>query len=242
MDKFLTNLFSRYGISLLIGAFVAVMLIWFIVHRMSAPGEQVSVVWGLVEYNTKPTERMETRNTLIPFTENKQIEATELSRGPVAVEISDDANEDPELILSELRGKHSLRLLTALESGKMINETPTGTYFYTLYAWFDNNEDYFQERVQGLKVSRYPTRSYNLEIHHSGDGEFYVVGFVSKTDAANVSRLTGTEKKNVILSATSSSGFPSMVRLPVLRILSSSDRNINLSKKESLCVLDIVLQ
>ena len=102
---------------------------------------------------------------------------------------------DLESELQGLRNRNSLRSLASLESGGKIGETQRGTYFFTLDSWLGIDNGIYEEEIQRFEISSFPGRLYELEIHHSTEGEFYLVGFVSKTHAAEISQLSGLNKK-----------------------------------------------
>lgn len=251
MNNILSNLFSKYGFSALIGTVIAVVIaviiVWIAAHNMSAPGEKVSVIWGLVEY-TKPSDDVDISDTIdiaelteeINFKPESQQIAQQMA--PIAIEIEHILGENIEDVLLELRRKYSLRPLTALESGISICETAPGTYFFTFDAWIGVEGDEFESDIQRFEVHRYLSSLFNLEFHNTSEGALYLIGFVSNTHVAEISELTGIERKSIILSSSWHSEFPNLVRLPVSRILISSYRRIDLSEQEHIGVLDLELQ
>lgn len=50
MDRLLADVVLRYGLRSLPFVVLAAAVVWGVTHRLAAPGQDVSVLWGLVKY------------------------------------------------------------------------------------------------------------------------------------------------------------------------------------------------
>lgn len=244
MKEIISNIYSKYGLGAVIGMLLAVIVIWAVAHNMSAPGGKVSVIWGLVEY-TKPLIKKGSTTAISMPKKTKVINVETLSasesKNTISIFFRNLTNNDFKRELQRLRNSNSLRPLSTLESGKIIGKTPRGTYFFTFYAFLSIDSGVFEDEIQRYRTRSTPNR-YVVEIHHSTEGKFYLVGFVSKTHAVEISQLSGLNKKKVTFSPIWHPEFSSLVRIPASRILASSDRELDMPEGKLLGVLDIELQ
>lgn len=244
MIELISRVFSKYGIGSLIGMLLAVLGIWAVVHSMSAPGEKISVIWGLVEY-TKPQVNLNKKILADKphkmATNNNDFMPEKIIKEPISIFSKNIKKNELKTELLNLRIKNSLRPLVPFESGKNISDTPRGTYFFSIFGFFGIESNNFLEKIQSYEVSSYPKFN-NIEIHHSGEGKFYFLGFVTKSHAAELSQLSGLNKKKVLLSSVWHSDFSTLVRLPAIRIVSSINRTLNMKENLSIEVLDLEIQ
>ena len=66
MDQFLSKLLDKYGlVRIVIAVLIGFIFLWALAHFTAAPGGNVSVLWGLVQYTKgKPTAQL---LRLVPF-------------------------------------------------------------------------------------------------------------------------------------------------------------------------------
>lgn len=248
MNDFLTTILKRYGVTGLLGGVMGVILIWVIAHSTAAPGTEVSIAWGLVAY-TKPESHIQNEESVSKKPNNNQLKQVDDSPSKV----SSGKKSLPKITLHQIhfeteptqsalrvnREKYNLRQLLPLESGRPIRETPSGSYFFSLLPWFNSDGPDVTADFLKYEVQRYSIQ-FKLEFQRSVEGELYMLGFASTSDSAHISTLGGVEK-SIMVTAQWHEQFKVLVRIPVSRIRSSSDRSVNLSEKETINILDLVV-
>ena len=255
MGDILTESLKKYGIKFVISAIVFAIAIWALAHWTAAPGNEISVLWGLVKYTKRLPEtsvgREKDAEKKIPQSPDKGTlpgkhvgEQKEEEKIPFYPAIYHDiSNEKAEGALSKLRTERKLRKLTAVESGKEIVTLPPGTYFYLLPSSITNTPKYntLLSNVKKSSAIRYQFYQKYYELHNTHEGTLYIIGFVSEIQATDISTLSGSEKK-VMFSAYPWGQMTSLVSLPIERIKESTTRSINISQDKDLRVLDIIVQ
>ena len=253
MSDVFTEAFKKYGIKAIILSIVFAIVIWGFAHWTAAPGSEISVLWGLAKYTTRlPEPSVEkpsfpvAAKTEIDHSENRQKEGKKFS--PELPQIyptiyHNISNEKVESTLSNLRSDRKLRELTAIESGKKIQNLPAGTYFYLSPFRITNNPKYetLLYEVKQSSATRYQFHQRYYELHNMREGGLHIIGFVSEIQATDISELSGNERQ-AVFSPYPWEQMTSLVSLPINRIKESQDRSINISKDKELTVLDIVVE
>jgi len=174
-------------------------------------------------------------------------------------EISDSVHHStsPEIILNiiaesldsvrlELRDASRLRELLPLEDGKSISETPIGTFFFVSSIDMDFSKDEFEDFLNRECIERileYPFSTFStFEIHYINDRQIYILGFVSVTDAAMISKLNGSDRKKIILSPKPLNGINNLVKLPLNNIIEVDSRRITDNNLDNIYILDVEVQ
>lgn len=140
-----------------------------------------------------------------------------------------------------LRLKRQLRELTLLETGKSMSNVPSGTYqFSHAYAL----------RTERLANRDFPVRNSLprlrnwgcFEFHRTLEGNDFLVGFASETDAANVATLNGQDLVKIVLFPEPNRGPMTMLSIPVDRIVTTRERSLLEGTSEEVCVIDLVVR
>lgn len=146
-------------------------------------------------------------------------------------------------VVQSLRASRQLRALSPLESGKSIETTPAGTFFFVyagyLSKFYGANEQVY--RNPGIVNSVRRTGS-DFEIHKISEAQVEIMAFVSNDAAQSVSRLDGNLKKEITLSPSPWSGSTTIILIPYDRIQAAKTRDIDVDEKTSMNVLDVTLQ
>lgn len=56
MDNIMTELMRRYGMWVIPALLVAGATVWFVAHYQAEPGDEVSILWGMVEYTKSKSQ------------------------------------------------------------------------------------------------------------------------------------------------------------------------------------------
>lgn len=246
MDQFLARLLDKYGlfrtiIAILIGFFS----LWGLAHFTAAPGGNVSVLWGLVEY-TKNKSDADNLVTKPQVTDRKQKnEASSSAASPVSpkniTSVQGVTKENVEKILGSLRSQHQLRALETLESGRVVDKTPKGTYFFVSIYFMETSNSSMSETISKSVVNRFRNLPSDLEIHYPHNDSPIVVGFTSESDAVRLAS-PSNEIQNTTLAAVPWGPMTSLVSVPTDRIFSSKSREIAPSEDKVIKVLDIEIK
>jgi hypothetical protein len=247
MDQFLSKLLDKYGLArIIIAVLIGFIVLWALAHLAAAPGGNVSVLWGLVQY-TKSKSDTSTVTHSTPDAERTKQQQTlsqhqEMSRGPA--EIPDDLGvihgitpKTSDQTLKSLRAKRQLRPLEALESGRSVAETPRGTYFFIFYFALGAARGKMVEELGAQVVSRFTSSNAYFEIHLLKVGSPIILGFTAESDAVRVGSPT-PEIRKVSIAPLPWEKMTSLLSLPADRIVTAKTRTLSLSKKESIYILD----
>jgi len=252
MSDLLTKLYTRFGMIVIIGAFLIVVLIWYFVHLMSPPGERISVLWGLVEYTKQPREptnnnaiqnkvkKIDEKKTVMD--EKKTVMKDVITNlPPTTLKIINGVKEDssPSVILRE---QDNLRQLTALESDRPISKTPYGTHFYVFAGYLELKKGEKISELLNSPVNRFAQTNSYFEFHYKQNGEIELIGYGSESEMSKVGYLDGSTQHSISLSPIPHANATSMMRVPITRILSASYRDIELSETKRIGILDLLLQ
>jgi len=173
---------------------------------------------------------------------NDLIEDLTPLKEPTSIEIFENYETFNGDYIEEIRKKNKLRPLTTFESGKKITEMPSGTYFFTLIGWISNDSDNFHKYFPDYGVQKFGGPYGMIEIQRRNDNKFYLIGFTNKSQASNISYLNGRETVKVLLSPLFQKDLPTLVQIPVSRIISAEDRDIEITPEDKIMVLDIELK
>ncbi len=56
MDNIITELMRRYGIWAILALLVVGTTVWFVAHYQAEPGDELSILWGMVEYTKSKSQ------------------------------------------------------------------------------------------------------------------------------------------------------------------------------------------
>lgn len=265
-----SEIFKKYGTLAVALAFLAASLIWLFAHWAASPGAEVSVLWGLVKYTkpagdihliSSPNEgtklpTAKTNTSVAPsissHNDSAKLPAAKANTSvvpsadssdltPMTIELKDRiTSKDYEKVMVKLRETHKLRELTALESGKVISEIPSGTFFFLYFAYITSSS---YQSAKANMLSRdgerfRSDRSY-IEVHSISRDSIYIIGFLTESDAAQISVLSGKMPHTVVVTPIPWGSMTTLVSLPLDRIISSGSRIIQASKDVSVPILDI---
>jgi hypothetical protein len=247
-----SEIFKKYGaLAIMVALFVA-FSIWGLAHIAASPGTEVSVLWGLAKY-TKPTN-VQTANYHSSATQqqNKKEETAFKKEEPaskkeqvsdllpIALEIQNNlSTKNYQKAIVAFRTAHKIRELNALESGKPASELPSGTYFFASVVYLEgrSNEDLKKHILVG-SVDRFRSKA-TFEIHSLTGNGMHVVGFISESEVARISHLSGITSQEIVLAPFLWGSMTSLVSIPIDRIESSKYRNIQISNDEERMVIDL---
>lgn len=247
MDQFLSKLLDKYGLArIVIAVLVGFTVLWAIAHFTTAPGGNVSVLWGLTQY-TKSKPDTSTVTHTSPGAEpakqqQKPSKHQEISREPA--EIPDDVvvihgitERTSDQTIKSLRGKRKVRPLEALESGRSMAVTPRGTYFFIFYSALRAPQDNLVEKLDALTVERFGEFNAYFEIHFLKVGSPIIIGFASESDAIRVGS-PAPEIQKISIAPVPWEKMTSLLSLPADRVVMAEPRTIALSEREKIYILD----
>lgn len=237
-----SDLLKRYGGAAVILAVILALAIWALAHFASAPGTQVKILWGLVEYTTPSSSiaKVPTVASADPEPANAQP-----SPGLVKLEVSHGLTSDGYFkMIKALRSRHVLRELRPIESDRPIEKTPPGTYFFVLGPWLVKSPDSMRsENLLDNRTSRLQSSSWSyFEVHHRSTGQFLLLAFLSELDGDRVRTLTGDREFQVIIAPRPWGTFSTLVELPFERIVASKKRSLEIEETKHLVVLDATVR
>lgn len=245
MSDVASEIFKKYGVMAIIAALLLAFSIWGLAHIAASPGTEVSVLWGLVKY-TKPAN-FQTANSYSSATQpqSKKSETAPKKEQvsvlpPIALEIQNNlSKKDSQKAIVALRTARKIREFNSLESGKNVSALPSGSYFFVSFDYLTgrSNEELKKNILSG-RVYRFRSWS-TFEIHSLAGNGMYIVGFISESDAARISNLSGINSQEIILASFLWGSMTSLVSIPFDRIESSTYRNIQISSDEEHLVMDI---
>lgn len=247
MPDIASEVFRKYGLAAILFAVVFAFLVWALAHFASAPGTEVTVLWGLAKY-TKPdrTKEINPVSTDSHSSFKAQNPAVILPDslhysppGDIST-ISQISASEFDKMLASLRAKNGLRQLTTLESGKTVAELPTDSYFFLSTVYLRTySPQTFESRVMTAVSNRYRAGSTYFEIHSTRSNGLSLVGVTTESDAARISKLSGKPPQDIVLSPLPWGSMTTLVVLPVSRVQSCNDRDLQTSQNEEHRILDI---
>jgi len=130
--------------------------------------------------------------------------------------------------LQALRTLNGVRTLRPLENDLNLSELPPGVYGFTV-PWIVNSDSIGV--VGGTGASRITLQESSfgtlvMEVHKRGDGEVYLVGYVSETDLVRLQDPSRTANAEVALFFRPFREFSITVAIPISRIQKSRNRSV----------------
>lgn len=153
--------------------------------------------------------------------------------------VSERASEQ---VINALRQEYKLRQLDTLEGGRPIGDAPDGTYCFASVVFLDSHgadgRDMLKSPCQRLLNSRH----LYYEVFNPSQGQPLVLTFLSATDAASVTRLNGNTQHRVFVAPVPLRDATTLVLIPFSRIITTSERQIQLDSGGEVHGLDILLR
>lgn len=239
MDQFLSKLLDKYGLArMIIAVLIGFIVLWGLAHFTSAPGGNVSLLWGLLQY----TKDGPARSVATPLKNKEPL----TSSGSLPV-VTDDVGivhgltkTTLDRTLQSVRTKRHLRPLEALESGRSVTETPRGTYFFIPYLYLDTSSAKMLEKLDRITVSRFKNRSWYFEIHYPKTGAPIIMALTHESDAIRLVS-PNHEIQKISIAASPWEKMTSLVSLPANCIMTAKQRTLNL-KDGDMYVLDLEIK
>lgn len=172
-----------------------------------------------------------------------QSESLEI-KPPYSLEIKSDISlETIDSVLVAMRKSRKLRSLTPMESGKSIAKSPYRTFFFLFHRYLVFSESDIEKVWERSVVNRMRWSPYSyFEIHYVSEKQVFVVVFLSSETESSISKLDGTSRKEITLSPFPWDDFDALVFMPLDRIIKVETREIYNNDKQSICLLDIIVQ
>jgi hypothetical protein len=79
-------------------------------------------------------------------------------------------------------------------------------------------------------------------MHNTREGELHLIGYMNEFHAAEISKLSGTTTREVMLSPYPWGQLTSLVSIPVQRIQHSESRSVQTSEEEQITALDVKIK
>lgn len=252
MENLAREIFGRYGLAAILFIVVAAGALWVLAHQLSAPGERVSVLWGLVEYTKDETNESSVKSVAGPSLQGQGEEGG--AQGPAVTSLVRQGDGGaPNLVAhvqsdaDALKAARSLRLekqlreLGPLESGKNMASMSLGTYGF-LYASYLQYIPAFEKdpaKEDRFKIASLNSlRPHSFEVQRSKSGIYSLLAYASASDA---SRITGSRDHaiDITISPMTWESFDEFVDIPFGCIESAKDREIQRESGEYLTIVDI---
>ncbi len=245
-----SEIFRRYGPWALLAAALISICIWLLAHNIAAPGGQVSVLWGLIQYTKQGAETEHqpprskeppsaTPSNPLPPPSNTATAAPEPVPAPGhgLVLAHGLTIESAAKLLSSVRRERGLRELAALESDKPLRTCPHGTVSF-VYGGFLTYIRPDGDSSDRINIERFPkTRAY-FEIHCLSDGRIFILGYTTEAASTQLPESRGKSDISFVLSPRVWGAMTTLISMPIDRVRSLSRREIDISKDESQLVLD----
>ena len=265
MNKTLTDLFreaaQRFGVvqSLVIPIVLAI-IIWTLAHFAAAPGTEVKVLWGLVEYTKRTGDTLQSSGNDEDEQNKKKVSSTKPlmsekdsieqsvstepraavnSKKPVNLVVHYGLSEDVVVEkVEQLRSKYTLKGIRTINSDKQLSDSTPSTYsFVTL---LDLNRELRRGkplRARSHKSNQMP--GFYIEVHHRKRGTVNLIAFVPESEADRIKNLDGKTEYKVTIAPKLWKNFSTIVELPISRILGSSVRWVSDDDFKSFYILDL---
>lgn len=149
---------------------------------------------------------------------------------------------DLEKSITDLRVSKKLRELTPLETGRSISQTPPGTYFFVHPIYLTFVRDDFKKFLNRAIVDSYKSYRSSVEFQIDHEQQMFIVVYVSDEAAARLTEAKRSSLEEMVLSSTPWGNFRNLAIVPIKRICKSSYRSISIADKQTVGVLDIVLE
>ena len=254
MDQFLSKLLDKYGLArMVIAILIGFIALWGLAHLTSAPGGNVSLFWGFVQYTkNNPGALLPAPNAASSHSTNRQTphqnhESSSTTFGSLPI-VRDDlgaihgiTEKTIDKTLQSIRAKRHLRALEALESGRSVAETARGTYFFISFVYLTTSSGKMVENLSASKVSRFRDGPGSFEIHLPSTGSPIIMGFTHESDAV---RLDSPNRviRRITVASVPWEKMTSLVSLSSNQIITAKDRTLNLTERERVYVMDLEIQ
>ncbi len=247
MTRLPDKLFAKYGLRIVVAVPIAALTIWIAAHLTAAPGTQVSVLWGLVQYQKRTEDPVAVSTARRPDATLGRSVTSEPSEEPLAavdLPLSPGLTaETSKAEVERLRKERRLRQLTALESGRAIAEAPPRTFFFLLGHWLRTWDKSLSDLVAGLDAFRFKGADRSFYELHKTQDELYLVAFITESDAARVSHLNGNDSVKIVAAPKVEQRFTVLISLPVNRIVSVRPRDFESRPDDTaVVILDVVVR
>jgi hypothetical protein len=146
-----------------------------------------------------------------------------------------------EAIINSIHDEMKVRPLSAIESGKPISQTPSGTYSYISGVYLTLDPKTSLAFLSRGGVRRLCEHSSNYELINLSPDSIMLMAFAGSSEAAGAAVLDGTTPRRLTLFPWPSSEASVLLVIPLERILESSERYIQPDTTGSILVLDVVL-
>ncbi|HJX30443.1 MAG TPA: hypothetical protein VJ624_01130, partial [Thermodesulfobacteriota bacterium] len=229
--------------------------LWGLAHFTSAPGGNVSLFWGLVQYtkNNPSASLATTTKNQEPSTSSVSLSATTPSQSQEPSTTTSSAVPDDlgamygitkktlDKTLQSVRAKRRLRPLEALESGRSVAETARGTYFFIPITYLNVSSGKMVEKLSGIKVSRFRDGDWYYEVHLPKTGAAIIMAFTHESDAVRLGS-PKREIRKISVAAVPWEKMTSLVSLPADHVIAANERTLNISERERVDILDLEIQ
>ncbi len=247
MTRLQDEIFKKYGLTSVVAVLIAALGIWVAAHLTAAPGAQVSVLWGLVQYQKRAENPVAVSTARRPTaTPERSVTRDPIEEPLAAVDLPLSPGLTPETsaaAVERLRGERKLRQLTAFESGLPAAEIPPGTYFFLLGSWLETWDESLSDRIAGLMASRFKRSEWSRYELHKTQDELFLVVFITESDGARVSHLNGDDPVEIVAAPKVEGGFTVLISLPVNRIVSVRPRDLESRPDDrAIIALDMVVR
>ena len=203
-------------------------------HLIAAPGEEVSVIWGMFSYVKRPS---------VPQTENGESDDDTLPPlERMTIEIEDNVTRDKHgASLAELRQQYSLKELNPLHSLSPIVDSPAGTFFFTSYVYIKISQSYqLEDMLSKSSISR--EQQNRFEVHHRDQGEYFIVCYVCDCVADEIEFLSGDSSHRIKLFPLPWESYDTRIELPIERIVRAEGRLIEIGEENPVGVVNATIR
>jgi len=250
-----SEIFRRYGPWALLAAAVISSCVWVLAHYVAAPGGQVSVLWGLIQYTKQGAEtphqapRGKEPPSGPPSLASSPVSSPPETTAPEPVAAPGHGLvvahgltvESAAKLIASVRRARGLRELGALESDKPLRTCPQGTVSYA-HAVALTSLPPDGVRLDRISIERFPkSRSY-FEIHCLADGNIFILGYTTEAASAQLPTSRGQSDISLVLSPRVWGAMTTLISLPIDRVRSFARREIDISEDQSQQVLDTVVR
>ncbi len=262
MGDVLSQILRRYGSLAISVAFLLALVVCVVTHLVATPGTEVSVLWGLIRY-TKAPAAVAHISSVVNRAHGQADAEPATTRTRAATPTPESTNPSPEpttpagllakgggldvkpdTVLRSLREFRKLRELTAVESGKRVQEVPVGTYFFVPTSYLSTSPfcPTFSQAVLQAPAQRYRAGNSDFEIHNTeGDG-LQLIGFLDEIQAAILAKPADKAAHEILVSPASWAQMKCVVSIRISRMRESVDQRMEVSPGENLYAIRITVQ